>query len=52
MASANPDVVERLQAAYDAHLKELAANKRPTAPLVRPDGAVSAELPLPQKKKR
>ncbi len=45
VATAHPEVVERLQAAWDAHVKELDGNRRPTAPLQRPEGALSAARP-------
>lgn len=52
VASQYPDVVQRLQAAYDAHVAEIQANRRPTAPLIRPAGAPSPQRPgQPAKKK-
>ena len=45
VAETNPELVAKLQAAYDAHVTELEANKRPTAKLIRPDGSVSSERP-------
>lgn len=45
VASKHPDVVERLQAAYDNHVTEIEANRRPTAEMVWPDGAISPERP-------
>lgn len=45
VASQHPDVVKRLQAAYDAHVAEIKANRRPTAPLVRPEGAKPSDRP-------
>ena len=50
LASKNPEVVERLQAAYDAHVAEIKANQRPTAELVRHAGAPSPERPGGKKK--
>lgn len=35
LAEAHPEVVQRLQAAYDAHVKEIEKNRRPTAELIR-----------------
>lgn len=52
IAEANPGVVKRLQAAYDKHIAEINANRRPTAELIRPNGAPSPERPGQQKKKR
>jgi arylsulfatase A len=51
LASKHPDVIERLQAAYDAHVAEIKANQRPTAELVRPAGVRSPERPNAAKKK-
>ena len=51
LAKENPKVVKLLQAAFDAHVKEVNANKRPTAELIRPVDAISPERPgAPQKK--
>lgn len=50
VAESNPEVVKRLQAAYDAHLAEIKANRRPVAQLVRPQGSLSAERPGNKKK--
>lgn len=49
VAEAHPDIVTRLQAAYDQHVAEIRANQRPTAKLQRPEGALSAERPKPKK---
>ncbi len=51
VASGNPEIVQRLQAAYDAHVEEIKANRRPTAEMVRPADALSAERPGAAKKK-
>ncbi len=51
VAAKHPDVVKRLQAAYDAHVAEIKANQRPTAEMVRPAGAMSPERPGGPKKK-
>ncbi|MGY8640528.1 MAG: sulfatase family protein [Verrucomicrobiales bacterium] len=52
VAETNPELVAKLQAAYDAHVTELEANKRPTAKLIRPDGSVSSERPGGPKQKK
>lgn len=51
LAEMNPDVVDRLQAAYDKHLTEIKANQRPTAEMPRPAGTLSADRPGRAKKK-
>ncbi|HEX5790641.1 MAG TPA: sulfatase [Luteolibacter sp.] len=43
VAAQHPDVVARLQAAYDAHCAEIAANRRPTAEMPRPEGFAPPE---------
>ncbi|MGB7347335.1 MAG: sulfatase [Pirellulaceae bacterium] len=45
VAASHPEMVKRLQTAYDAHVAEIKQNKRPTAALVRPEGAISPERP-------
>ena len=45
VATKHPDVVERLQAAWEAHRKELQANRRPNADLIRPAGSHSPDRP-------
>lgn len=50
LAAEHPEVVKRLQAAYDAHVAEIKANRRPTAPLIRPADANSPERPAQPKK--
>lgn len=45
VAADHPDVVQQLQAAYDAHVKEIKANRRPTARLDRPQKAKPASRP-------
>lgn len=52
LAEANPDVVKRLQAAYDQHVAEINANKRPTLQMPRPQNAPSADRPGGTKKSR
>lgn len=51
LADRYPEVLERLRAAYDAHVAEIEAHRRPTAPLMRPDRAPSAERPGQGRKK-
>ena len=51
LASEYPDVVNRLQKAYDAHVADIKATKRPTAELIRPQGSKSAQRPNSPKKK-
>ena len=51
VAEKNPDVVKRLQAAYDKHVAEIKANRRPTAALIRPAGVPDASRPNPRKPK-
>ena len=51
LAAGYPEVVKRLQAAYDAHVAEITANQRPTAALVRPADAPSPSRPGSPKKK-
>ena len=46
-----PEIVKRLHSAYDAHLAEIKANKRPTAKMVRPQGAKTSARPGQPKKK-
>jgi arylsulfatase A-like enzyme len=45
VAKEHPELVEKLQAAYDAHVKEIKANQRPTAALQRGDDSKSADRP-------
>jgi arylsulfatase A len=56
VAAANPDVVKKLQAAYDKHVAELKANQRPTAALIRPKNSQPSDRPgqprKPTKKKK
>ncbi len=52
LAAENPEIVKRLQIKYDEHVKEIKANKRPTAKLVRPQGAVSPSRPGGTKRKK
>ena len=52
VASKHPEVVARLQAAYDKQVAEIKANQRPTAEMVRPVKAISAERPGGPRKKK
>lgn len=45
VASGHPEVVAKLQAAWDAHIAEIKAHQRPTAKLERPADALSPERP-------
>ncbi len=45
LAAEFPEAVERLQAAYNAHVADINATRRPTAEMPRPAGAVSATRP-------
>lgn len=46
VASQHPDLVKNFQAAFDAHVAEITANRRPTQQLTRPDNpAASPNLP-------
>lgn len=45
VAELNPLVSDRLLTAYNKHLAEIKANRRPTATMVRPDNALSPERP-------
>jgi arylsulfatase A len=55
LAAQYPDIVKRLGVAYKTHVEEIKKNKRPTAPLVRPEGASDSgrpgSKPKPKKKK-
>jgi arylsulfatase A len=51
VAAEHPEIVQRLQTAYDSHVREIKANQRPTAPLKRPNGSKPAGRPQPTKKK-
>jgi arylsulfatase A len=52
VASVHPDVVARLKAAYDAHVEEIKANRRPTTLMTRRPDAVSPERPGQVQKKQ
>ena len=45
LAEQHPEIVQKLQAAWEAHNKELDANRRPNAPMPRPSDAPSADRP-------
>lgn len=45
LADKHPDVVKRLQAAYDAHVAEIEANRRPAVKMERPGEALSPSRP-------
>lgn len=45
VAASHPEVVSRLQLAYDTHVAEIKANQRPTAEMIRPAGVLSAQRP-------
>ncbi|MDV6032955.1 MAG: sulfatase [Phycisphaera sp. RhM] len=51
VAADHPDVVARLQRAYDDHVAEIEANQRPTANMVRRPDALSPQRPGGPKKK-
>jgi arylsulfatase A len=52
LAAEYPEVAKRLQKAYDAHVAEIEASRRPTAEMVRREGAPSPERPGTGKKKK
>jgi arylsulfatase A-like enzyme len=52
LASENPEVVQRLQEVWHAHLAELKANLRPAAHMLRPDNTPSAAQPEQMDKKK
>ena len=45
VAAQHPDVVQRLQAAYDNHVAEIKANRRPNIKMERPENAASNARP-------
>lgn len=49
VAGEHPDVVARLHAAYDRHVAEIQASRRPTAELIRPPGSLSPSRPAKRK---
>lgn len=52
VASLHPDIVKRLQSAYDTQVAEINAHQRPTAEMIRPAGALSPERPGGKRKKQ
>ncbi len=52
LAAKYPEVVKRLYAAYDAHVADIEATRRPTAKMVRREGAPSPDRPGGAKKKK
>ena len=50
LADKHPEVVARLHKAYDTHVAEIEGNRRPTAELLRREGAPSSERPGGPKK--
>ena len=52
LASQYPNVVKQMQIAYDSHLVEIKANKRPTQEMKRPANKASATRPFIKKKKK
>ncbi len=51
LAAKYPNIVQRLQLAYDVHVADIEATRRPTATMIRPAGAPSAERPGVPKKR-
>ncbi len=51
VAAKHPEIVERLQTAYDSHVAEIKANQRPTAELVRPAGVSPPTNPKARNKR-
>ena len=45
LADQHPELVAHLTEVYEKHVADIEANKRPTATMIRPDGAISADLP-------
>jgi arylsulfatase A-like enzyme len=52
LAAKHPDVVKRMQTAYDSHIEEIKQHKRPTRGMNRPAKVSSPERPGPRKKKK
>ena len=52
LASQYPNVVKQMQTAYDSHLVEIKANKRPTQEMKRPKNKPAATRPFIKKKKK
>ncbi len=51
VAAEHPDVVKRLQAAYDAHVADIKKNRRPTAEMPRRADAPTPDLRRPKRAK-
>jgi arylsulfatase A len=51
LAANHPDIVKRLQAAYDAHVADIQSSRRPTARLIRRAGAPSSARPVTPRKR-
>lgn len=49
VAQQHPELVEKLKAAYEHHVADIKATRRPTATLVRPAGAISPARPAKPK---
>ena len=52
LAAKHPDVIKRMQTAYDSHIEEIKQHKRPTRGMNRPAKASSPERLGPRKKKK
>ena len=52
LADQHPELVAHLTEVYEKHVADIEANKRPTATMIRPDGAISADLPRRTKGKK
>jgi len=52
LAAKHPDIVKRMQTAYDSHVTEIKQNKRPTQFMKRPEKARSPDRPGQPKKPR
>ena len=50
LAAGYPDVIKRLQDAYNNHVEDIKNNKRPTVTMIRPKGALSANRPAQPRK--
>lgn len=52
LAKDHPELCDRLQMLYAEHLTEIQSNRRPTAEMMRPEGAKSSERPGKEEGKR
>jgi len=50
LAAGYPDVIKRLQDAYNNHVEDIKNNKRSTVTMIRPKGALSANRPAQPRK--